>query len=153
MTLVHLHLVLNHVPVVGTFVGIALLLVALARRSRELTLASLGVFVASAAVTVPVYLTGEPAEDRVERLAGVSGAVIERHEDAAVVGFAAVSVLGVVSLIGLVLAAWNKTAARAVVTVPLVLAVVAAGLLAWTANLGGQIRHPEIQSPNPPGVR
>ena len=81
MTLVHLHLVLNHVPVVGTFVGIALLLVALARRSRELTLASFGVFVASAAVTVPVYLTGEPAEDRVERLAGVSGAVIERHEE------------------------------------------------------------------------
>ena len=145
MDTVHLHLQLNHVPVVGTFFGIVLLLVALGRRSRELVLASLRAFVSSAAAAVPVDLTGEPAEERVEHIAGVSEDVIERHEEAAAVGFGAVVTLGVVSLVGLALAARTKPVARGLVVVPLLLAVVTGGLLAWTANLGGQIRHTEIR--------
>jgi hypothetical protein len=148
MDLLHLHLLLNHVPVIGTFFGIALLLAALVRRSRELVVASLALFVLNAAVAVPVYLTGEPAEDRVEKLPGVSAAVIERHEEAAAVGFGAVAVLGAVSLVGLALAARNKPVSRGLMAVPLVLAVVAAGLMAWTANLGGQVRHTEIRAAN-----
>ena len=148
MDTVHLHLLLNHVPVLGTLFGTVLLLVAVGRGSRELVVASLVVFVVSAAAAVPVYLTGEPAEERVEHIAGVSEDVIERHEEAAAVGFAAAVALGAVSVVGLVLAARKKPVARALIAVPLLLAVVTGGLLAWTANLGGQIRHTEIQAPD-----
>ena len=54
----HLHLLLNHVPTVGTVVGLGLLLLAMARRNDHLVHSSLEVLFAVALVTLPVYLTG-----------------------------------------------------------------------------------------------
>jgi len=45
MSAVHLHLLLDHLPVVGTVLAILLLAYALLRRSPELTRVSLGIFV------------------------------------------------------------------------------------------------------------
>ena len=147
MNLTHVHLALNHVPVVLTVVGLALLGLAAVRRSGELRTVSLGVFVLSALIAVGVYLTGEPAEDAVEGLPGVSHAVVERHEDAAGIALVAVLVLGAVSLVamGLGVTRLGHKFPRTLVTVPLLLSVVAGGLMIWTANLGGQVRHTEIR--------
>ena len=63
---------LNHVPVIGTAFGLAMVGWALLRRSEELKKISLGVFVIVALLGIPAYLTGEPAEELVENLPGVS---------------------------------------------------------------------------------
>jgi hypothetical protein len=42
MSLTHMHLLLNHFPVIGSMIGIALLGFALVRKSSELAKASLG---------------------------------------------------------------------------------------------------------------
>ena len=145
MNAAHLHLLINHVPVLGTVFGLILLGVALLRRSPELLRASLVAFVLTGIAAAVAYLTGEPAEGRIEDLAGVSEALIGRHEDAAVVSLVGASILGLVSVAGLVrlrlatLPKWFNAAALAV-------ALFTAGSMAWTANLGGQIRHPEIRS-------
>ena len=141
----HMHLLLNHIPVIGTLVGLLLLVVALARRSDELKQASLAIFVVGALVAVPAYLTGESAEELVEHLAGVSESLIERHEDAAQLALAAAGLLGVFALSGLVLLRRSTSAASRVVVATLVLAVATSGLMARAANLGGQIRHTEIR--------
>jgi asparagine N-glycosylation enzyme membrane subunit Stt3 len=60
MNWAHIHLSLNHLPVVGTFFGVLLLLLALLRKSEELKRVSLGVFVLTALLALPVYFTGEP---------------------------------------------------------------------------------------------
>lgn len=52
-------------------------------------------------------------------------------------------VLGIVSLVGLWLS--RKEVPRWFSTTTLVLALVVTGIMAWTANLGGQINHPEIR--------
>jgi hypothetical protein len=75
--------VLNHIPILGTVLGFLLLSVAVARKSGELKRVSLAVFVITAVVALPVYFTGEPAEEIVEHLPGVSESLIERHEEAA----------------------------------------------------------------------
>jgi len=72
MNLAHLHLVLNHLPVLGTGFGLALLIFGLWRRSDELKKTALGVLVLVALAAVPVYLTGEPAEELVQAVPGVS---------------------------------------------------------------------------------
>jgi hypothetical protein len=89
------------------------------------------------------YLTGEHAEEVVEHLAGVAEASVEAHEAAAFVSLSLAGALGILGLFGL----WQV---RAVATVPgrlawvsLVGAAVVALSMAWTANLGGLIRHPE----------
>ena len=98
----HLHLMLNHVPVLGTTFGLGLVGWALLRRSEELKRISLGIFIIVALLAIPAYLTGEPAEELVENLPGVSKSSIEQHEEAAQVAFAGVLIVGVAALGGLI---------------------------------------------------
>lgn len=142
----HLHLLLNHVPVIGTLLALLLLLVAFVRKSDEVKKVTLGLFVLTALVTVPVYLTGEPAEEMVERIPGVSDALIERHEDAALFSLIAVEVAGIIALAGLLLLRRKKGLGNLLALVTLALSLITGGLFAWTANLGGQIRHTEIST-------
>jgi uncharacterized membrane protein YeaQ/YmgE (transglycosylase-associated protein family) len=153
MSPVHLHLLLNHLPVIGTIVAIVLLAYALVRRSPELVRASLGMFVLFALAGAVVYLTGEPAEELVEGLPGVSEAIMERHEEAALVATTLLGLVGAVALGGLL--AFRKRAAgipRGFAAAALLLALVPAAAMGYTANLGGQIRHTEIRPSAVPAV-
>jgi len=145
MDLLHLHLVLNHVPVIGAVIGVGLLVVALLRRSSDLGKTALGLFAILAATSVVVFVSGEPAEELVEKLPGFSEALTERHEDVARVAMIAMIIVGVFSVVGL-LTFWKRALARWVTPVALALSLVATGIMGYTANLGGQIRHSEIRS-------
>ena len=142
----YLHLSLNHIPVVGLGLVILLLLYALVRKNDELKRVSLAAFVLLALVTIPVYLTGKAAEDRVDQLPGVSEAIIDQHQDAAGISLIAVELLGVVSLAGLIFSRRSEVALKWFATAALALSLVGVGLVGWTANLGGQIRHTEIRT-------
>jgi uncharacterized membrane protein len=153
MNWAHVHLALNHVPVLGTFFGLALLGYALIRRSDPLKRAALNAFVAVALLSLPVYFTGEPAEEVVERAAGVAKDRVETHEDAALLALGAVELLGVVAALGLYASRHARPVSAKATGAALVVALGAATLMARTANLGGQIHHTEIRSgaqPPPP---
>lgn len=145
MNWAHLHLVLNHIPVVGALFGILLLFISLALKSDELKKATLILFAIIALLSIPVFLTGEPAEGMVEHLDGVSESLIERHEESALVSLVTVELLGIVSLAGLFLLRRAPRLPAWFVALLLVLSIAAAASLAWTANLGREIRHSEIR--------
>ncbi|MGI9174573.1 MAG: hypothetical protein ACR2GR_04575 [Rhodothermales bacterium] len=147
----HLHLLLNHVPVLGIVFGLALLAFAMLRKDGSLARVSLGVFVIARLAAGAVYLTGESAEDVVEGLPDVSEARIEMHEDAGLYPLLASGALGLVGLGGL-LAFRKKPLPTGFTATVLVLALAASSVMAWTANLGGQINHPEIRSGAPPAT-
>jgi hypothetical protein len=146
----HLHLLINHIPVLGTFFGLALLAFGVWRRSEELRKAAFGTFVIVALAAVATYLTGDPAEDVVKGLPGVSRAMIGRHDDAAGIALSGAIALGVLALGGLIWFRGSKPIKTWFSTLVLAAAVLVTGLMAWTANLGGQIRHPEIRPDAPP---
>lgn len=144
MSFTHMHLLLNHFPVIGTIVGIALIAVALLRRSSELGKVSLGLFAALGAISVIVYLTGEPAEKLIEKLPGFSEAITERHEEFALVATIMLASFGALALA--VLAVFRKKSLPRWVTLgSFVVSLVAGGLMGYTAMLGGQVRHTEIR--------
>ncbi len=151
MNLAHVHLLLNHIPVMGITFGVLLLLLAFARRSEELKKVGLGVFVVTGALAVPTYFTGEPAEKVVERLPGVSSQIIERHEGAALIALIAASVVGALALAALLYFRAPKTLPAWAALSALVLSLVVGGLMARAANFGGMIRHSEIRSGSVPG--
>ena len=141
---VEIHLALNHVPVVGFAGVLAILIWGMFRRSEDVQRLALAACVAVALLTIPVYRTGEPAEDVAEKLPGVTHEVIEAHEEAAEPAFIAASICGGAALLGLVL--WRNPARRAfAVRATLVLCIAAAVLIGRTALLGGQIRHTEVR--------
>jgi len=146
MNSAHLHLLLNHVPVLGTLSGMLLLAFAMIRRSQELTRVSLAVLVLAAVITIPVYWSGEPAEELVEHRPEVSERIIEQHEEAAEAAATALGILGALSLAGLVLFRQATGVPRRFAALTLALALVGTVLMIRTANLGGQVRHAEIRS-------
>ena len=141
----HLHLLTNHLPVLGTIFALCLLLFALFRKSDELKKVSFGIFFLVALLSIPSYVSGEPAEDQVENIATVSKAFLEQHEDAAKVAFVGVLVLGALGLVGLLRYRFSKCACNWFSPVVLVAALVVTATMMWTANLGGKIRHSEIR--------
>ena len=148
MNAAHFHLLLNHIPVVGAFFTLLLLAAAVARRSEELKKAALWALVLVAAFAVPTYLTGEPAEMVIMDLPDVTEAVVDQHQDAAKIALALVSAGGIAALAGLVV--WRaKTVPHRFAVALLAWSVAALGVLGWTANLGGKIRHTELRGTSP----
>ncbi len=146
MNAAQVHLALNHLPIGLVVVGAPLLLAAILRKSKELKAAASIVLIVSALTSIPVFLSGEPAEEIVEHRAGVSERVIHEHEEAAELSLIFIEVVG-----ALMLAAWLFDRFRA--PVPngvwfgiLGLTVLTLGLFVRTAHLGGLIRHDEIGS-------
>lgn len=148
MNAAHLHLMLNHFPVVGLLFAVAVLAWGVRRKNASLGKAGLVTVVAAALTALPAFLTGEPAEKIAESLPGVSHAVVERHAEAAKPALAVTLVAGGAALAGLWLARGKAVASWLAVSV-LLIAVAAAALMARTANRGGQIRHTEVRSPVP----
>jgi hypothetical protein len=58
-----LHLMLNHLPVMGALFSLLLLGWSLTRRSTEIQKLALGGALLAGLSSVPAYLTGEPAEE------------------------------------------------------------------------------------------
>ena len=140
-----IHIALTHLPVILSLVGVVVLVVTMLRKNDTLVKTAFYLLLFAGIFAIPVYFTGEAAEEGVEHLPGVSEDVIEKHEDLAAVSFGVVSAVAVVSLIALVY--YSKTQLRRLLT-PLVLALglTTVGLMAVTAHLGGQVRHTEIRS-------
>jgi hypothetical protein len=154
--LAHVHIAINHAPIIGAIFSLLLLIGARWRNSDAVTRAALAAFVISGLTAIPTYFTGEPAEHLVEGLSEVARRVIDEHEDWARV-FAIV--LGLTSLLSLWLL-WRHRAARVLPTrgvwLVLVLGAAASAIGGWVALLGGQIHHEEARSgwvPPPPPPR
>ena len=144
MSVVHLHLLLNHVPVIGALIGVLFLLAAMVRRSNELAKASFALFVLMGLVSLAVFFTGEPAEEAIEHLPGFSQALTEQHEESALVATIIMSVAGGLALLALAIYR-KRVLPRLVVTVGLLGSLGASAAMGYAAYLGGQVRHTEVR--------
>jgi uncharacterized membrane protein len=146
MTPVHIHLLLNHAPVIGIFVGIFVLVVGMVRRSDEIKRLSIWLFVLCALISIPVYVSGNNSEEAAEKLPGISEEILEQHEETAEISFVAVIGFGILCLAGLFFFRRSSAFPQWFTTMLVILSLVVSVLFAYTANLGGQIRHSEIRS-------
>lgn len=144
MSLVHLHLMLNHIPVVGALFLAVLFAAGLVRGDATLVRTALWSCAVLAVIAIAAVLTGEPAEEAVAGITGVSEAAIERHEDVALVATVLLGAGGVLSAAALRLARQRQSMPRWIAAAGLAGSLAIAGAMGVTANLGGQIRHSEL---------
>jgi uncharacterized membrane protein len=142
----HVHLLLNHVPVLTTAFGMIVLIVALLRRNRTMIHLSYTTFVLTALITIPAYLSGRPAEHVVKHLPGVAEEFIGPHEDAAVFAFGGSILLGVLSIAAIYHSYRTKRNAPAMGWLVFATSLWLTTVMARVAYLGGEIRHTEIRS-------
>ena len=140
----HLHLILNHVPTIGTSIALGLLLLSLLRRQEALTRVSLEVFYVLALITLPAYLSGVATGLELEKMPDISVEAIHKHHDGALVGFALMLLTGLASWLGLW--QWRRVGRPSGLNtgIVLVLCLLTLTTMAGTATMGGEIRHPEM---------
>lgn len=145
MNLAHIHLLVNHLPTVGTVIALGLFLAALVSNSVELKRASLVMFVIISLITIPAYMSGNAAEEMLRGHSGVSIPAIEAHRNAAQPAVVFMELTGLVSWLGLWRFRRHSKFGRATLPAVLLLSVITMGIVGYAANIGGGIRHPEIE--------
>ena len=144
MNAAYLHLAINHFPVVASSLGIILLVLGLVLKRNEWIKASWAVFILAALFAIPTYLSGQKAEELIEEIPGVSGPLIETHEDMAFYALISLETLGLLSLVAWIVAR-KRGLVPTLINLTLVVSIFTATLVGYTANLGGLIHHPEIR--------
>ncbi len=145
MNFAYLHLIINHIPIIGIPVALVFLIYGMRTQNRVIERFSLLVLFAIAAMVVPVYLTGEPAEEAVEHLPGFAESFIESHEDAAKFSLVLTLAAGALAFIALWLQNFELRRQQINLAV-LGVATIALLSLGYTAYLGGKIRHSEFRT-------
>lgn len=148
MDATHLHLALAHFPIIGTIIGTALLAYGLIIKNFEIQKVAMITFVIMALLTIPVFLTGEEAEEAVEHLPGFSERLIDEHEELAEIAIWLMGALGVLGIIAYYAIRKKLSFAKIITVITFVLSLATFGIFAQAGNLGGQIRHSEIRTAN-----
>ena len=142
----HIHLVVNHLPIVGLLIGILVLIVSLIVKKTEVKLTAYGIFMFSAITAVLAFKSGEGAEETVEHISGISETLIHSHEELAESFITLTIVLGVLSLLGF-LAELKRFKYTKYLTIIILLTALADGVYAkYVGTSGGEIRHTEIRN-------
>jgi uncharacterized membrane protein len=144
MNYAHLHLLLNHVPVIGSIVGLGLFLVSFFGKNEDLRRSSYIIFAAVALFALMTFFSGFGAEQMIKG-PGVSDALIDRHKGSALLSIWFMEITGALCLIGLWRAQTTGQPSRRNVTAVLIFSVLTVILMARTGNTGGDIRHPELR--------
>lgn len=145
MNAAHLHLLVNHLPILGILFGLFVLIAGLLLNQTLIRRVALVGLIVAGVSALPANKTGEEAEEIVEHLEGVSHDLIHEHEEKAEAFLLVAGGLALLSAVGL----WAelKNHAQRKMLNYLVLAVAAGAMFmaAGVGNSGGEIRHPEIR--------
>jgi uncharacterized membrane protein len=144
MNATHVHLLINHLPVIGTFFGMLVLLYGILAKSVHTRNAAYFILVIAAIGGFIAYQTGEAAEHVAEKLPGVTKELIHEHEEAAEKAIFGIVAVGIASLAGLFI---NRRRGQSTgfAWIVFLVAFITCGITAYTAYLGGSVRHTEIR--------
>jgi uncharacterized membrane protein len=146
MNQTHIHLIITHLPIFGSLIGLVFLADGIWTRSNQTKIAAYALFIVSSIGAAMAYFTGEGAEEAVENIQGVVEANINSHEEFALFAYISFILLGAASLVGLVLTLRKSSMTRLVAYIILFISLFSFLLVARTGYLGGQIRHTEISN-------
>ncbi len=142
----HLHMVVNHFPIIGTILGLGILIGGLVFKNNSIKNTAYCLFIVAALFSFASMNTGEGAEEIAEKLPDVTDQIIHEHEEAAEKLALVLYILGAISIVGLYLNVKQNAKANIVSFVALTVAAVGVFLAQQTGTTGGEIRHTEIRA-------
>jgi uncharacterized membrane protein len=142
----HVHLVVNHFPIIGTLFGLGILLAGIFMKNKIIKNIAYVLFLVAGIFAAVSMTTGEGAEEIAEKLPSVTDQIIHEHEEMAEKLAIVLYALGLISLIGLYLNSKNYTKATLLSYIAVVIAIVGVMLGKQTGTTGGEIRHTEIRA-------
>jgi uncharacterized membrane protein len=148
------HLLINHFPVVLSISALAVSILALLLGRRGLWLTAMGALTAAGASIYPVFFTGNKADHALNDPWYIHPGTIEAHDQFATIALWVILIAGAFAAYS-----WWRSLKQPADLIPpwmragvFVGALAAAGIVAYTSFLGGQIIHdaPILQLKQPP---
>lgn len=141
----HLHIVLNHFPLIGSVFVLGLLIVSAYMKNDDMRRVSLILFVVLGLLAIPTYITGAAAGWAYQGRPDMSTQILDAHRDAALLAFIFLGLTGIVSWLVL----WRerrfgRTSNAGFIAV-LVLGFIALLTIIETGSLGGTVIRPELR--------
>jgi uncharacterized membrane protein len=141
----HLHLVVNHFPIIGTILGLGILITGIILKNNSVKNTAYVLFIVAAIFAAFSMGTGEGAEELVEDMPSIGKEIIHEHEEMAEKLALVLYALGVISLGGLILSYLKNAKATLLSYIAVVVAVVGVYFAQQTGTTGGEVRHTEIR--------
>jgi uncharacterized membrane protein len=142
----HLHLLVNHFPIIGTILGLGVLISGILLKNNSVKNTAYVLFIVSAIFAAFSMGTGDGSEKMVEDMPSVGKHIIHEHEEMAEKLAIVLYFLGVISIVGLFTNIKNKPKAYLVSYLAVAIGAVAVFLAQQTGTTGGEIRHTEIRT-------
>ena len=142
----YLHVLLNHLPIVGLAVAALTLVVALVVRSRGAVLGSLVLVAVMAASAWPVIQSGESAYNRIRAISDSESASLLKQHMLLADRWAWLYYLTALAAAVGIAVVWKRPAKLRLAGIPVVALAVASLMTgALIAKLGGDVRHAEVR--------
>jgi uncharacterized membrane protein len=145
MNFVHLHLLINHLPIIGTAIGFIVLLTGILLKSKVTQRTGLLIATFAAIAAFPTMFSGDQAEHLLENSKEIDMTFVEAHEHAAELYIKIVIGAGIVSLITFIFT-FGKSKLTQVLSWITILSLAASMAFSFeVGSTGGEIRHTEIR--------
>ncbi|WP_298396470.1 hypothetical protein [Flavobacterium sp.] len=142
----HLHMVVNHFPIIGIILGFGILIAGIFLKNNSVKNTAYCLFIVGAIFAFASMYTGEGAEEMVEEMPSVGHKIIHEHEEMAEKLAVVLYILGLVSILGLYTTIKNHSKAKLVYFLAVLIAIVGIYLGKETGTTGGEVRHTEIRA-------
>lgn len=126
-------------------IAMVLAAIAVLRPNATVARVALSLMALGGIAALPTYLSGQRAEDAVDRLPDVTEALLEQHQESALRAAVFVGILGAFALWALWRYRREEPLPRWVMRTALIGAVIGSALMGYTGLLGGRIRHTEVR--------
>jgi uncharacterized membrane protein len=141
----HIHLLVNHLPIILPMIAIIARITAFFLKSDSLKKFALILLIISGVCSFMAMQSGERAEEMIEQTAFFSESYVHEHEEAAEVYAIFSYIIAVFAMIALWAETTKKTFALLLTEITLGLCIVSMYFAQKTGSTGGEIRHEEIR--------
>lgn len=141
----HLHMVVNHFPIIGTIFGLGILITGMILKNNSVKMVAYVLFIIAAVFAAFSMGTGEGAEELVEDMPSIGKQIIHEHEEWAEKLALVLYVIGALSLLSIFFRIKKMVFEKYTSLAILIIAVVGVFLAKQVGTSGGEIRHTEIR--------
>lgn len=142
----HLHMVVNHFPIIGTIFGLGILITGIVLKNKTVKTVAYVIFIIAALFGAFSMGTGEGAEELVEDMPSVGKQIIHEHEELAETFALLLYIIGAFSILSIYFSIKKIVFEKYTSLLVVVLALVAVFFAKQVGTSGGEIRHTEIRA-------
>lgn len=145
MNFVHLHLLINHLPIIGTVIGFFVLLAGTLLKSKVSQRTGLLIATFAAIAAFPTMFSGDQAEDLLKTFKEIDMTFVEAHEHAAELYIKIVIGAGIASLVTFLFTFGKSKITQALSWISILALAASMAFSFEVGSTGGEIRHTEIR--------